>query len=621
MSKKHIVRLAVTAGLILQTAASCVKINEGLGSNFIPEDRRYAVRSATFPLTRIKVGLADNLSGYSSNRITVGAIKTADDWATYGSAFTLIPLNDAIDFGKEGTMDNIRFHFTAVRDTFSVQDADQMNIIQNIYVYKLTKPLDKDYVYIGGDEPAFKEEGAAPELITEGIPTYNGGDSLSFDFKKEFAEHVVETIRGMEKETYSDLEKYAEKLPGIYITSQRNGIEDAPVSQGGRINMFGLTLQISESYYVTGNYAELAFTADYGDRTQVDTSFLFYFGPQKRTTSTTQYALNISRNSSKAPAGAEDKSSWDLGTGDFVVEGGAGLKPVISSAEIKKLITDELKSQKIDPNTVIINKATVVLPYEWEYEDYDKSYKVPQTLNPTSRISGTTKDEDGKETQYVTYAGLTDASIETENQGNVDRSLKRYAPDISHHVQTIMKLPGKDAEPEDYYDEDVALSKEGDEGYDKDASEAQAKKFEDYDIWMLIMASETITKNQDNSAYNDYYQNLAYANYYNSMYDPYGYGGYGGYGYGGYGYGSYGYGYNNYYNYLALSQMYSNSGSSTSTVTQLDKDRYYRCNLAEPMKTDDWEKIKEKGEKEKKEAIGKFPHLKIIYSYIIPTEE
>ena len=59
------------------------------------------------------------------------------------------------------------------------------------------------------------------------------------------------------------------------------------------------------------------------------------------------------------------------------------------------------------------------------------------------------------------------------------------------------------------------------------------------------------------------------------------YGGYGGYG--GYGYGSYGsYGYSNYYNYSMLAQMYGQSTTSTSTQTNLDRDRYYCCRLYGP---------------------------------------
>ena len=75
---------------------------------------------------------------------------------------------------------------------------------------------------------------------------------------------------------------------------------------------------------------------------------------------------------------------------------------------------------------------------------------------------------------------------------------------------------------------------------------------------------------------NEYYQNLLYASYYNSLYG----GGYGGYGYG---YGSYGYGssYSNYYNYMMLAQMMASSTQQTySYSTELDKDSYYRAILS-----------------------------------------
>ena len=108
---------------------------------------------------------------------------------------------------------------------------------------------------------------------------------------------------------------------------------------------------------------------------------------------------------------------------------------------------------------------------------------------------------------------------------------------------------------------------------------------EPYDIWFIITAHEvTTTTNSNDSSLSDYYQMLAYQNYYNSMYGGYGgygYGGYG-YGYGGYGYGGYGgYGYDpytNYYSYMMMAQYANQSSTSTTATDVLDKDRYY-CGL------------------------------------------
>ena len=221
------------------------------------------------------------------------------------------------------------------------------------------------------------------------------------------------------------------------------------------------------------------------------------------------------------------------------------MKPVITSKEIKESLMNLFETEGVDAEEVIIHKATVVLPYDYEGTGYQKMFLYPDRLSPTCRLS--LKDEDGE--SYVNFAGLTDASVESENQGDINRSLNCYAPDISHHVQEIIRR-------------------------------ADETNYKDYDIWMLTMANEIVeTDSGSNSALSDYYQNLAYYDYYNSMYNPYDYGGY----YGGYyGYDSY-YGMSNYYNYMLAAQYASSQSSSTTTMSiQLDKDRYYRGVLYGP---------------------------------------
>lgn len=575
MSLKNLftARKAVVAFLLLGGAlSSCVYVDEGLGSNFIPSKSQFAIGRASFRLQNLEMGLSDSLSGYSSSRITVGAIKSGSKEETRSSAFTLVPINENVDFGSD--WENIRFHFTAVRDTFSVADESQMNIIQEIYAYEVTSPLDENYMYT-----CSAPEYDGTKLISKGPAYYNGDDSLSFDFTEEFARKYLE---GITQEELDDLDKYSEKFPGIYLVSE------TPEGDGGRINMFEVSIRIEDSYYVTGNFAELSFRAKYEGRDEkVDTSFLFYFGPQERTTNTTQYALNICGHSSRKDF-QEGQNLIAVNEGeDITVEGGGGIKPVVRSSEILKLLLDEFERQGVDPKSVVINKASIIFPFA--ADDYRELELYPQYLSPTSRISGkTTSESDGEETRYVTYAGLTDASISTENQGDINRSLYCYSPDVSHHVQEIVKKL-----------------------QDKDPSDEENRElFESYDIWMLIMANETVTSSSSsNSDWSSYLQDLAYANYYNSMYDPYGYGGYYG-GYGGYGYGyggyGYGYGYSNYYSYL-LAQQYANSSQSeTSEVTQLDKDRFYRCTLSGPDANLDMDLV---------------PHMDIIYSYVPQQEQ
>jgi len=155
-------------------------------------------------------------------------------------------------------------------------------------------------------------------------------------------------------------------------------------------------------------------------------------------------------------------------------------------------------------------------------------------------LSPTIRKVDEDDPNLVGFAGLTDASVSSENQGDIDRSNLTYAPDITYHLQQILDTSRENG---------VA----------------------DSDIWLLTIHTQKVA-NASGSLYdNSYYQNLLYASYYNSLYG----GGYGGYGYGygsGYGYG----GYSNYYNYLMLAQMMESSTQQTySYTTELDKDRYY----------------------------------------------
>ena len=228
-----------------------------------------------------------------------------------------------------------------------------------------------------------------------------------------------------------------------------------------------------------------------------------------------QYAFNAGYHYYEANSQLnvnELKKEGVLATDKIFIEGGSGVKPVISAMEIREIIEEQMADAGIkDINEAVINKATIVLPYNVA-EDFDALDKFPTILSPTVRL----RSSDGS---YVTYAGLTDSSVSTENHGDINRSLSMYSPDISHHVQEIMKVK-RDADFE--------------------------KNIAKYDIWFLIMHEEVTETESNSSAYNDYYQNLMYNSYYNNMmYDPYGYGygygGYGGYGYGGYGYGGYGY--------------------------------------------------------------------------------
>ena len=524
------------AGLV-----SCVGVDKNLGGDLIPTDQKYDFHTAEFDLDEIWMKSIDSLTAYSSRRITIGSIRDERfGLFSRGSVVTLVPVLDSIDFGKDPVFK--RFKFKAGVDSVSVADESQANILQNVNVYALTEPLGtKDYF-------SRAEVKHGSKRITRGVPVVNGVDSLTFDFTEEYGKQYLD----MKQDDLKDLATYTKKFPGIYICT------DDPAGIGGRFDMFKFDIlenvQSSSGSYIarTDNYAVLFYNSEFNGERR-DTSLMFYFSPVEMqnldsllnaSTLPSQYVFNVDKHESDRFVGkAEDK---------IYIEGGSGVKPVVPASEIQRLVNAEIVANGGDPATALISKATIEMPFDFP-EDYTTMFRYPKVLSPTIKISTDTT---------VTFAGLTDASVSDENQGDINRSLCNYAPDITHHVQQIIRTKS----------DDNALS--------------------GYDIWFLIMWYEKTTTTNSEAAENaQYWQQMALYSYYNQLYNGYGYGGYGGYGYGSYG--SY---YNNYYNYSMMAQYAASSATSTTSDTELDKDRYYNAVLRGPK------------------AEGRKPKLKVTYA-------
>lgn len=520
-------KFPVVAAALCMCMAACVNIDENLGGSMIPVGNTYKVVSPEAIPIGVSQQMADSLSGFSSTRITIGSIRKGDEFGltTRSSVVTLIPLFDSDhDMGTGRIFQSM--HFATALDSVSVEDKSQMNILQGVNVYEVLKTVDysKDF-NCNGDIPH------GSERISDRIPHIGATDSLSFDFTSTFGEKYM----NMTDTDRSSYDNYVARFPGIYLETTE------PLGEGGRINIFKLQLGYnSDSGGVTGNYAQLNYSAIY-DGVRKDTCALFYFSAtgfydldslakNSGTGSFPQYCLNLTGHESRNHAGPAHE--------EVMVEGGGGLKPVVSAREIRESIISAIAANGDDPSKAIINRAS--LHFNFVQEDLDKLYKLPEVLSPTCRIRGESS---------VSFMGLTDSSASEENQGDRNLSLYTFDPDITYHAQ---KLVAMDAD-------DESLVKGN------------------YDIWLLIMHNDvTQTTSSGNSEISQYYQYLAYQSYMGNMYG--GYGGYG-YGYGGYGYGN---SYTNYYNYAMLAQMYGQSTTSTSTSRNLDRDRYYYCRLYGP---------------------------------------
>ena len=115
--KSKFIQLA--SGLVAGMACvvSCVEINEELGKEYIPTKHMYDVYTDTVFFKDIEMRNADRLSGYSSSRITIGAVRDDEfGLTTRGSAFTLIPV-DEIFTGVTQDIDPRQFSTDGVHPT------------------------------------------------------------------------------------------------------------------------------------------------------------------------------------------------------------------------------------------------------------------------------------------------------------------------------------------------------------------------------------------------------------------------------------------------------------------------------------------------------------------------
>ena len=499
---------------------SCVTSSPELGKEFIDQSLLFDTYTVEFPIEDIRLRRADDLSGFSDTRITIGAIRDETfGLTTRESAFSLVPALDTLDLGTDPRFVKFSVHFAA--DTVSLESESQRHILQSLYVYALTDTLSSVHSGTNRDIPHGKE------IVTRGIPVYNGKDSLSFELSPAYGQKYIDILKRIgpvlidRSGSVNRYKEYIKAVPGIYIES------DIPEGVGGRINLFDLSvLSVSDNYYYrNGNIATLTVNSVYNG-VRKDTSFVFIPGEPTfyneaeyldKNQRFYQYAFN--RTSHEAPEGTAGKTIF--------IEGGGGLKPVFPAAPIRRKVVEEIAARGGDPAKTIINKATLFLPYARPEDDTDVDL-FPSMLSPTIRMTA----DDGT----VTFGGLTDASAASENQGDLDRSNLRYAPDITYHLQEILQRDDLD-----------------------ESGNA--------DVWLLTVHSETVANANGNAEQEAYYQQMMYAMYYNNLYG-------GGYGYGGY---------SNYYNYLMMAQIYANMNQTTySTTQELDKDRFYRGLLNGP---------------------------------------
>ncbi|MBQ0078105.1 MAG: hypothetical protein KBS55_05715 [Bacteroidales bacterium] len=536
---------AYTSLAALLCCLSCIENDLSLGSGIVPRENQYDTFIVELPITDMSVAMADSLSGFNQQKMMLGSIDDSDyGLSSHACALTLTPMMEDIDWGDVQEVKS--FNLYSSYDTVAVAKSSDTHILQEVEAYALEERT-------SGAFNSNKDLQHSTTSIIKGAPVLNGNNDLVLNFTDAFAMDVINKTNGISLKTgFND---YLDAFPGIYLKTGEPG------HSGGRVNSFGVQLGFNaNTAYISENYAALSINSIFDEeKGAVDTTFYFLFGMQDyykldsllnygTQGAFPQYACNITSHSTEALTGAaDDKARF---------EGGAGLKPVIGAAAlrdaVRAAILDSLETighGEDELGEVLINKASLILPYKMP-SDYTRMDYYPARLSPTTRVKTDTT---------AFFMNLTDFSSTSENQGDINRSLCRYAPDITYHLQEMLSLP------------DTTI------------------RNGNYDIWLMIMALETTTTTasaSSNNEMNEYLQYLMYQNYYNQMYG--GYGGYGGYGYG------YGNGYSNYTSYM-LAAMYASQGSnntSTSSAYEIDLMRFYKGELCGPDDPDDAPRIR-----------------------------
>ena len=532
-------RKALLLALPLVALTACVENSPEIGKDLIDKTLLFDTYTVEFPIEDIRMRRANDLSGFSDTRLAIGAIRDETfGLTTRSTAFGLVPALDTLDLGTDPKF--VKFSVRFAADTISTATPGQERIFQNFYVYSLLDTLSSKESGTNQDIPH------GTEIVSRGVPVYDGKDDLTFELNAAFGQRYINALKKygpilVNRDEDSKVNKYSDfmkEVPGIYIES------DIPEGIGGRINLFDLSiLSVSQNYYYkNSNYATLTVNASY-DGVRKDTSFIFIpgepaFYDEKAYLDNNQKFYQYAFNRTTHEASEMDA------TDRIYIEGGGGLKPVIPAAQLRERVVAAISERGGDPAKTVINKASIILPYEMP-EDQDLMNYFPSMISPT--IRSTSKDG------TVSYGGLADASASSENQGDLDRANLVYAPDITYHMQQILSRTDLDTK-------------------------------DDADIWFLTVHSETVANANGNAEQEAYYQQMMMAMYYNNLYGGgYGYGGYSSYGYSGYG--GYG-GYSNYYNmYMIASLLNSMNQTTYSSTLELDKDRYYRAILNGPTVT------------------------------------
>ncbi|PKO96169.1 MAG: hypothetical protein CVU12_06330 [Bacteroidetes bacterium HGW-Bacteroidetes-7] len=384
-----------SAAAILTSAilSSCIDTDKTIGSGLLPGDHIVKVSVAEFNLP-VEMRLSDSLQTLYPSSLIVGNYKDSDfGLVEASSAFQFVPLRDSLTFGQNPVPKSLKMYM-AVNDKayFYANDA---NVPQNFYVYKLNVDLDSTIAY----NNSIKAGDYDPIPLNIGGNVYFGGDSLNMSLSLDYARELLSATM----QESDSLELFLKKYKGLYLMT-----DPLPGAlEGGRFNMITPT-----SIYFLMQYRHV----DTQKGIDKDSTIMYYVRES-------QPSVNSFKHSSAS-----------LETSDAVetiyMEGFAGIKPYIDFSKVKTQIMNWAQQNNVDYSKVVVAKAEIRLPYE-NPADFTRLNYYPSQLFLASRE---TSDKD----HLVLYEPVKDLSV-YETNGTINRSLLYYSLDVSSYVQRIIQ--------------------------------------------------------------------------------------------------------------------------------------------------------------------------------------
>lgn len=393
----------LAALLFLSVLASCIQTDYTLGTKLVPESQDITIHTATLDLP-VGLKMADSLQTSLSGSATVGSIRSR----TFGlihsdAAFSVTAAYDSIVWGANPSVRSI--YLTLVRDTTVTVDGSQASIPQNIYVHQLAVELDSTMKYNNSLTAADYN----PEVLSVGGTVYFGGETYQIFLKEEIGRRLFE----IPMETLDSAELFMKAFHGFYL---RCDDPQEPL-EGGRLNMFDL----SSSYL----YLNYDYTDDEGHRRSTTTAFKLgdYFTD------------NVVTAGSRPLENADPADA-------LYMEGLCGIKPHVDAAALRETVTRWAAVQGIPAKNLLIAKATLSFPFEYDADHPDLLDGYSVNLYPCTRVRN-------ENTGLVYYSPIDEINQSEMENGAIDRARLQYTSNVSLYLQDILDRDAADLTADD----------------------------------------------------------------------------------------------------------------------------------------------------------------------------